>query len=68
MPERGPGFFDVPLWILLLLIGLPIGMIFYRDYRAARRNIGLCHKCFYDLAGNTSGVCPECGHIGCASE
>ena len=22
---------------------------------------GLCLKCGYDLTGNTSGVCPECG-------
>jgi ABC-type ATPase with predicted acetyltransferase domain len=22
---------------------------------------GTCHKCRYDLTGNTSGVCPECG-------
>jgi hypothetical protein len=22
---------------------------------------GLCHRCGYDLTGNISGVCPECG-------
>ena len=26
-----------------------------------RRVVGLCVKCGYDLTGNTSGVCPECG-------
>ena len=25
------------------------------------RRRGLCHECGYDLSGNTSGVCPECG-------
>ncbi len=25
------------------------------------RNPGLCRGCLYDLTGNTSGVCPECG-------
>ena len=24
-------------------------------------NPDACHKCGYDLTGNTSGVCPECG-------
>ena len=28
-------------------------------FRHGRR--GLCVQCGYDLAGNTSGVCPECG-------
>ena len=26
-----------------------------------RRKKGLCLKCGYDLTGNTSGACPECG-------
>jgi hypothetical protein len=26
-----------------------------------RRAAGLCMKCGYDLTGNTTGVCPECG-------
>jgi hypothetical protein len=29
--------------------------------RRSRRRRGLCLKCGYNLAGNTSGVCPECG-------
>ena len=28
---------------------------------SARRSAGLCLKCGYDLTGNVSGVCPECG-------
>ena len=31
----------------------------YRRYH--RRKKGLCLKCGYDLTGNESGVCPECG-------
>ncbi len=27
----------------------------------SRRRRGLCLKCGYDLTGNVSGVCPECG-------
>jgi hypothetical protein len=26
-----------------------------------RRRLGLCVGCGYDLTGNVSGVCPECG-------
>jgi len=22
---------------------------------------GFCQKCLYDLTGNISGICPECG-------
>ncbi len=29
--------------------------------RRRRRRAGLCIKCGYDLTGNESGVCPECG-------
>lgn len=32
-----------------------------RDLPAARRKHGLCAYCGYDLTGNVSGVCPECG-------
>jgi hypothetical protein len=30
-------------------------------YRRPRAKSGLCHECGYDLTGNISGVCPECG-------
>lgn len=29
--------------------------------RIERRRLGLCMECGYDLTGNVSGVCPECG-------
>lgn len=29
--------------------------------RHRRREQGLCAECGYDLTGNDSGVCPECG-------
>lgn len=29
--------------------------------RERRRASGLCQACGYSLAGNTTGVCPECG-------
>ncbi len=30
-------------------------------YAGLRRQMGLCIRCGYDLTGNTSGTCPECG-------
>ena len=53
----------VPFWLISLLLGLYPMVAFvrgpYRRYR--RRRKGLCLKCAYDLTGNVSGVCPECG-------
>lgn len=55
----------VPHWLVVLLTGvLPIwwGVSAGRAYRRRRRGeIGRCRRCDYDLTGNTSGVCPECG-------
>lgn len=30
-------------------------------HRSRRRRCGLCQWCGYDLRGNRSGTCPECG-------
>ena len=37
------------------------GGVFWREEQRRRRRLGLCLKCGYDLTGNESGVCPECG-------
>ena len=54
---------DAPLWALALLAGVTPPLI--RDLntrlRDRRRTAGLCPSCSYDLTGNVSGVCPECG-------
>ena len=47
----------IPLWVLVLLTGLPTGWLWWRE----RERPGLCASCGYDLRGNASGVCPECG-------
>ena len=53
----------VPLWLTLTLLVLyPIfASICSPLRRHRRRKRGLCLTCGYNLAGNTSGVCPECG-------
>ena len=35
--------------------------------RLQRATVGLCPTCGYDLRGNVSGVCPECGDVAKAS-
>jgi hypothetical protein len=49
----------VPLWIPFLAVAGPTGLLWYRDRR--RIPVGHCHRCGYDLTGNVSGRCPECG-------
>ena len=51
-----------PLWpLVLMLLILPMvreGQSIRRRHRQASRR---CVTCGYNLTGNTSGVCPECG-------
>ena len=49
---------SVPYWNILAVIGLPTVVLWRLDRRRAKP--GHC-PCGYDLTGNTSGVCPECG-------
>jgi hypothetical protein len=55
------GGWDVvlPLWIPFLLVAFPTGTLFYLDRRRIPPHC--CLGCGYDLTGNTSGTCPECG-------
>ena len=54
-----------PLALPLLLTSIPAflsGRAFLRLRRRRRRALrGWCLHCGYDLAGNISGTCPECG-------
>lgn len=50
---------SVPLWLFLLGGAMPTGILFYLDRR--RIPPGHCLTCGYDLTGNVSGICPECG-------
>lgn len=48
----------IPLWLPLLLTLIPTIHLWYKDREPLP---GCCVKCGYDLTGNTSGLCPECG-------
>ena len=52
----------IPLWSVTLVTGaLPIWWLFRLVRGDRRMRGGLCHHCGYNLSGNTSGTCPECG-------
>ena len=54
----------MPLWFPLVLFSIYPTIAFVRaPYRRRhlRRKKGLCIHCGYNLTGNVSGVCPECG-------
>jgi hypothetical protein len=53
----------VPLWgpVALLLAYPALAFLSGALRRHRRRKKGLCQNCGYNLTGNVSGVCPECG-------
>ena len=50
----------LPLWLPFLVLLMPTLLLWRRD-RRSRSRPGFCRVCDYDLTGNTSGRCPECG-------
>ena len=59
-------YFSIPYWPLVLLFAIPPAWwVFVQSIRSSRRierrHRRLCSACGYNLTGNTSGVCPECG-------
>jgi len=49
----------LPMWLALLGCAVPTGLLWFPGRRPAA--VGRCPKCRYDLTGNVSGRCPECG-------
>ncbi len=50
---------SVPFWMPFLIVASPTTILWWLDRR--RIPPGHCQKCGYNLTGNVSGVCPECG-------
>ncbi|MBN1490435.1 MAG: hypothetical protein JXA69_11015 [Phycisphaerae bacterium] len=56
---------DATLWTLMVTLWYPaiafavLPLLWW--YRRARPKPGCCRKCGYNLTGNVSGRCPECG-------
>jgi hypothetical protein len=52
----------VPFWLVTPIAAAPVLVVFAREVRRRRRAArNRCAVCGYDLTGNVSGVCPECG-------
>ena len=49
----------LPCWVPIAIVAVPTAVLWWLDRR--RYSPGHCQKCGYDLTGNVSGVCPECG-------
>ena len=57
--RHSPLYVFLPTWLLMLMVAAPTSWLFYKDRRPPKP--GHCRKCGYNLTGNVSGVCPECG-------
>ncbi len=53
----------MPFWPMLLFTAIPTAWLWHRDRRlfSSPPDHLFCRGCGYDLTGNLSGVCPECG-------
>ena len=49
---------SVPFWLPFCTVFAPTVVLFFHT---RRYKPGHCQSCGYDLTGNTSGICPECG-------
>lgn len=58
---RDPWRVRVPLWLLVGLCGFVAWLAGRRPAKAVEH--GGCARCGYDLRGNVSGTCPECGTV-----
>ncbi len=58
LPKKTSSVLQIPVWLLLVAVGFPTAILWWRDRRP---KAGFCKVCKYDLTGNVSGTCPECG-------
>ena len=57
---------SLPDWFLALLLAVLPGLWAFKMLPRSAKNAGRCTQCGYNLTGNTSGTCPECGTAGAA--
>lgn len=58
-PWSNGGEIVISLWAPFVVALIPTAWLWHRDRRRVRP--GCCPRCGYNLTGNTSGVCSECG-------
>jgi hypothetical protein len=54
---------ELPLWVLAAVSLTPLGVTISSKFKRRAHLSGTCRNCKYDLSGNVSGICPECGEI-----
>lgn len=54
-------FYAICALSLVVLVFLCVVLIRRLTRGSRRRALGLCPRCAYNLTGNSSGRCPECG-------
>lgn len=59
LSARTRRYVAIPLWMPLVALVIPTTALWWRDRRPIQP--GRCGNCGYDLTGNVSGRCPECG-------
>lgn len=68
IPPRISVIVAVPFWMVSLVTLIYPLIVFRRRLRQRhRRRRGACLACGYNLTGNVSGVCPECGADLCSA-
>jgi|GEM_PF-4820997 len=51
----------MPIAAVIAYGAFSIGSLVHHLRQPADENLKPCRRCEYDLTGNTTGVCPECG-------
>ena len=62
LPRWSTARISLPHWLLLATTVMPTAVLFWRD-RRRRIPPGHCQRCGYNLTGNVSGKCSECGEV-----
>ena len=65
VPVGALGIAAIPYWPLFIAFSILPALACHRYFRIWRGSVfasrNQCRNCAYNLTGNTSGVCPECG-------
>ena len=62
VPQQKIVVYRFPLWLAVgPCVLITSSLLILRRWQSHRRPAGHCKRCRYDLTGNQSGTCPECG-------
>ena len=65
VPAGAQGIFAIPYWPLFLAFSILPAIACRRYFQMYRGSVlascNQCRNCSYNLTGNISGICPECG-------